>query len=139
MWLIGQKIKMSKGEKKSGGAKNLSILADTFEAVIGAIYKDKGFKTAFDFIQTNLLEPAEKLFADKIPRDYKSKLQEAVQAKGFNSPNYKVVKSYGPDHNKTFEVKVRLENNQTALAKGKSKQEAEQKAARLALEKFISF
>lgn len=135
---FGERLQMSKGEKKSGGAQNPSILADTFEAVIGAIYKDQGFQAAFNFVKDNLLVPAEKLFAGKIPQDYKSKLQEVVQSQGMISPIYKVIKAYGPDHNKTFKVKVSLENNQSAIGVGKSKQEAEQKSARLALEKLSS-
>ena len=131
---LGQRIKMSRGENKSGGQKNPSILADTFEAVIGAIYKDKGFKTAFDFVQINLLEPAEKLFADKIPQDYKSKLQETVQAHSLSSPVYQVVKSYGPDHNKTFVVEVFLDGHHVGTGVGKKKKDAEQAAAKNALD-----
>lgn len=135
---FGKHLKLSKGEKASGGDKNPSILADTFEAVIGAIYQDQGFKSAFDFILKNLLLPAEKLFADQLPKDYKSQFQEIVQAKGKPSPTYEVLESFGPDHNKTFKVAVFVENKKLAMGVGKSKQAAEQEAAKKALNRIQS-
>ena len=133
---IGQQLKFSKGEKESGGEKNPSILADTFEAIIGAIYEDSGFQSTYDFVQKNLLDPSEKLFKTKLPQDYKSKFQEIIQAKGFYSPIYKVLNSQGPDHNKTFKIAVFVNKKKYAIGAGKSKQEAEQESARQALEKL---
>jgi len=132
---LGNKLKMSKGEKASNGQKNPSILADTFEAVIGAIYQDQGFKQAYQFVLKNLLQPAQKTFAQQLPKDYKSKLQETVQADSQPSPVYKVIDSFGPDHNKTFKVAVLVGKKKLAEAQGKSKQTAEQKAAKKALTK----
>lgn len=133
---IGLQLKLSRGEKESGGEKNPSILADTFEAIIGAIYQDSGFQKAYDFVEKNLLIPSEKLFKTKLPQDYKSKFQEIVQAKGLPSPVYKLLSSYGPDHDKTFKTIVFVDKEKYALGVDKSKQEAEQKAAKKALEKM---
>jgi len=133
---IGSQLKLSKGEKESGGEKNPSILADTFEAVIGAVYQDSDFKQAYDFVEKNLLVPSEKLFKARLPIDYKSKFQEMIQAKGFSSPIYKLIGSSGPDHDKTFKTAVYVNNKKYSLGTDKSKQEAEQKAAKAALEKI---
>jgi len=130
---INQKLKLSRGEKESEGHNNPSISADTFEALIGAIYQDGGFSKAYDFVTNTLLLPAEKSFTDKLPYDYKSHLQEIVQAKGKPSPTYKVIWSSGPDHNKIFNIAIFVGNKQLATGVGKSKQEGEQEAAKNAL------
>jgi len=133
---IGSQLKLSRGEKESEGEKNPSILADTFEAIVGAIYQDSGFQKAYSFVEKNLLIPSEKLFKAKLPQDYKSKFQEIIQAKGFLSPVYKLISSYGPDHKKTFKTAVFVDKKKYATGIEKSKQEAEQKAAKKALEKI---
>lgn len=130
---IGEKIFLSKGEKESGGDTNPSILADTFEAIIGAVFADSGFEAAFQFVEKNLLIPSQSIFSDRLPEDYKSHLQEVVQAKGYHSPKYQVLSSFGPDHQKLFKVCVNIGKNQSAQGVGNSKQEAEQQAARQAL------
>ncbi len=133
---LGSKIKLSKGEKASGGETNPSILADTFEAVIGALYLDQGFDRAYEFVVKNLLEPAKKLFASKLPHDYKSQLQELIQARKKPSPVYQVLDSFGPDHSKTFIVGCFVDGKQLGKGEGRSKQEAEQQAAKKALAKL---
>lgn len=130
---FNQKLKLSRGEKESEGHNNPSILADTFEALIGAIYQDGGFSKAYDFVAKMLLLPAEKTLTDKLPYDYKSHLQEIVQAKAKPSPTYKVIWSSGPDHNKIFKIAVFVGSKQLATGVGKSKQEGEQEAAKSAL------
>jgi len=130
---VGSYLKLSHGERESKGEQNPSILANTFEAIIGAIYQDSDFNQAFNFVEKNLLIPSEKLFKAELPEDYKSKFQETVQAKGFASPIYKVLKSHGPDHNKTFQVAVFVRKTKYGTGEGKSKQEAEQEAAKKAL------
>ena len=134
---IGSQLRLSRGEKASGGQQNPSILADTFEALIGAVYQDASFQKAFDFVKQNLLIPAEKMFKEQLPQDFKSQLQELVQAQGYTSPVYKVLESFGPDHNKTFKVAVLINQQPEAEAQGKSKQEAEQLTAQKALEKLV--
>jgi len=132
---LGKELRMSKGEKESGGEQNPSLLADTFEAVVGAIYMDTDFNNAFSFVKNNLLVPAEKFLAKNLPVDFKSKYQEIVQAEGKPTPVYKVIKSYGPDHDKRFVIALYVGKNKAAIGKGRSKQEAEQSAAQKALEK----
>lgn len=133
---IGAQLKLSRGEKESGGAENPSILADTFEAIIGAIYQDSGFGPAFSFVKKSLLIPSEQLFKTKLPEDYKSRFQEIVQAQGLSSPIYKVISSYGPDHDKTFKTAVFIGGSKYSFGVGKSKQEAEQQTAKKAIKKF---
>jgi ribonuclease-3 len=132
---IGNKIRLSKGEKESGGAENPSILADTFEAIIGAIYQDSNFEQAYQFVKEKLIYPAEKLLSDELPVDYKSKFQELIQAKGLATPIYKVLHSSGPDHNKIFVTAAYVNKKEYGRAQGRSKQEAEQLAAKIALER----
>lgn len=133
---IGRHLRISRGEEKSGGRENPSILADTFEAVIGAIYLDGGYEQAQDFTSKYLLRPAEELFSDKLPINYKSKLQEKIQAQGKPSPTYSILSTQGPDHRKTFKVAVMVHKSKLASGKGSSKQLAEQQAAKKALEKI---
>lgn len=133
---LGSFLRLSRGEKESGGNQNPSILADTFEAIIGAVYLDSDFQNVYNFVVKNLLDPAEKLFATKLPEDYKSLLQEKVQAKGFASPLYKIVSMIGPDHKKIFTIVAVINNKEYAIGSGLSKQEAEQMAAQKALKIF---
>lgn len=133
---FGNLLKMSRGEKASGGDKNPSILADTFEAIVGALYEDRGFQQAYNFVVENLLIPAEKLFNQELPKDYKSALQEFIQSQKQPSPTYKVLESVGPDHNKTFKVAVLVAQTELAKGIGKSKQAAEQEAAKAALANY---
>ena len=133
---VGSFLKLSKGEKESKGNENPSLLADTFEAVIGAIFTDGGFDEAYNFVLKNLILPSKIFFADQLPQDYKSKFQEVVQAKGFPSPVYKLLTTFGPDHKKIFETAVYVANKKYGSGNGASKQEAEQKAAKAALQLF---
>jgi len=132
---LGSRLIFSTGEKKSGGAENNSILADVFEAVVGAIYIDQGLKTASVFIHRNLLKKINQLKKQIQITDYKSLLQEKSQAKYKATPVYKVIKAIGPDHNRQFTIKVLLKNKPAGLGMAKSKQEAQQQAAKVALEK----
>lgn len=131
---ISPQIRLSKGERESGGEHNPSLLADTFEAIVGAIYQDSDFQSAYDFVLENLLIPSEKLFSEKLPQDFKSKFQEIIQAKGLASPTYTIQSAYGPDHNKMFKTAVFVGKNKYAEGIGRSKQEAEQHAAENALD-----
>lgn len=132
---LGEFLLMSKGEERSGGRQNLSLLADTLEAVIGAIYLDQGLTAATSFLRRILFPLIPLVEQDKDLLDYKSSLQEIVQEKHRLSPTYKVLSETGPDHDKTFTVGVFIAHDLIASALGKSKHTAEQQAAKLALEK----
>lgn len=132
---VGQMIYLSKGEEDGGGRENKSLLADTVEAIIGALYLDGGIAKAQEFIEKNLFSDlAEKLEAPL--KDPKSRLQECVQAKGFEAPKYQVVKEKGPDHHKEFIIQVSVAGKALAKGSGKNKSDAAQKAARKTLDKI---
>jgi ribonuclease III len=127
---------MSRGEEATGGRTNPSLLADTLEAVIGAIYLDQGFVAATAFLEEHLFTSLDTILEQRLYRDPKSELQERVQAKGFETPNYKVVSESGPDHSKEFKVSVYVGNSLVGSGLGKSKQQAQQAAAQEALLKY---
>lgn len=132
---LGDYLFLSKGEEESKGRENQSILANTVEALIGAIYLDRGLETARKFIKKNILSKT-KIFLEKgVTYDYKSKFQEKVQAKTKKSPFYKVLCEKGPDHKKEFKVAVLVDGEVYGIGKGGSKQRAEQQAAKEALRK----
>jgi ribonuclease III len=132
---LGEKLHLSKGEEMSGGRTNPSLLANTFEAVLGAIYLDQGYSVAKEFLETNLYPRIDDIIKTRAFKDYKSSLQEYAQADGYPSPEYIVISETGPDHDKEFTIAVHINNQEVAQGKGKSKQLAQQAAARLALEK----
>ncbi len=131
---LGNFIKMSKGEESTGGRNNLSTLEDVVESLIGAIYLDGGLDQAQAFFDRFLAPIADNAVQEDRLKDPKSMLQEAVQSKSLATPLYTTVKEIGPDHDKTFESAVNIDGKQVATGIGKSKQEAEQKAAQKALE-----
>lgn len=131
---LGENLIMSKGEAAAQGSENVSLLADCFEAVIGAIYIDQGLDNATKFIKLNLLKSIDSIIKEAHVIDYKSQLQEVWQRKYQLTPIYKIDKVTGPDHNKNFQVNVYLNQKIKGAGKGKSKQEAQQQAAKSALE-----
>lgn len=134
---LGELLFLSKGEEESGGRNNQSLLADTFEALLGAIFLDQGLETANKFLETHLFVRVTEIVKNKSYIDFKSLLQEIIQEQTRISPTYRVTKSEGPDHAKTFWVDVVAgESNVLGSGVGKSKQEAESDAAKNALEKM---
>ncbi|MDD4802050.1 MAG: ribonuclease III [Syntrophomonas sp.] len=129
---IGKYILLGRGEDMSGGRKRKSILADTVEAIIGAIYLDQGLQGAQGFILKHL-QPLIMQTAVGDYQDYKSRLQEFVQARSKDNVIYKILNETGPAHAKTFEAGVFFKNELLASGQGKSKKEAEQNAAEKAL------
>ncbi len=125
---LGNYILLGKGEEMSGGRKRKSILADTFEAVIGAIYLDQGFETAKAYIIKNLDSSIREAVSGNY-NDYKSRLQEYVQGRHGQNVCYKIVDETGPAHAKSFVAGVFYDNKLIATGLGKSKKEAEQNAA----------
>jgi ribonuclease III len=132
---LGSEMFMSKGEEETGGRENNSLLADTTEAVIGAMYLDQGFEAVEIFLKDKLFVKFDKIKEQKLYKDAKSELQEIIQAKGFSTPVYHVVKAEGPDHDKNFTVTVSVDGKALGEGSGKSKQLAQQEAAKQALEK----
>lgn len=133
---IGDMILLSKGEIDGGGRTNSSLLADTVEAIIGALYLDQGLEAAEKFIQENILVDVDKKASAPL-KDAKSLLQEKVQAQNMPTPRYQVVSEVGPDHNKEFTIEVTVDGKATAKGVGKSKSEAEQDAATNALKLMV--
>jgi len=125
---------LSKGEAKDIGKARQYILANTIEAIIGAIYLDQGYDTAKYFISKNLFHLIDKIVAEQSWIDAKSKFQEKAQEKAGLTPLYKSLKEEGPDHDKKFTIGVYLGKELIAEGIGMSKQEAEQVAAKKALE-----
>ena len=134
---LGEHILLGKGEEATGGRQRISILADAFEAVIAAIYLDGGLESARKFI----LSYMENIICDsrkgKIFRDYKTHLQEVLQGKGENNIWYKLMEEKGPDHNKRFVMQVGINEKVLGVGEGKSKKEAEQLAAKVALKDIV--
>ncbi len=125
---------LSKGEAKDAGRARSYILANTYEAYVGALYIDQGYDQARMFISKTLFGKIYMIVAQKLWRDAKSLVQEKSQEYLSITPVYKVINEVGPDHDKHFTVGVFFGSEQVATGKGKSKQEAEQAAARSALE-----
>lgn len=133
---LGDLLMLSRGEESSGGRQNISLLADCFEALLGALYLDQGVEAATAFLTNVLFSKTSAIIETKSYVDYKSLLQELTQGINKLSPTYKVVKSEGPDHDKVFWVEVVVGEKTIGSGRGKSKQEAEQNAAASGLEKY---
>lgn len=132
---LGELLFLSRGEEDSGGRNNASLLADTFEALLGALYLDQGIDVARVFLEKVLFPKVAHIVENKTYIDFKSLLQEIVQEESRVSPTYNVIKTDGPDHAKTFWVEVLVGTTVLGQGMGKSKQEAQQAAAAQALEK----
>lgn len=133
---LGRYLLLGKGEELTGGRKKPSILANTFEALIGAIYIDGGLKKVNDFILKNLRSRVDETIKREVIFDYKSKLQEVSQERFGVLPRYVIHRETGPEHDKTFEVKVYIKDEVYGTGKGKSKKTAQQLAASAGLRKL---
>ncbi len=131
---MNEYLLLSKGEAKDIGKARSYILANTYEAYVGAVYLDQGYAVAQKFIAGSLFGKIDLIISKKLWRDSKSLVQEKSQEYVNVTPSYKVLQEVGPDHDKHFTVGVFFGSDQIASGKGKSKQEAEQAAARAALE-----
>ena len=130
---LGWYIQLGKGEIQTQGREKNSILADTFEALMAAVYLDGGFGAAYKIIEANFQPLIEQLQTTTNNHDYKSQLQEKVQVEHGSMPEYSIIREDGPDHDKTFWVTLKVIDLETQ-GSGKSKKAAEQDAARRALE-----
>ncbi len=131
---LGQYLLLGRGEEKTGGRHKQALIADTVEALIAAVYLDGGIERARHFVEQQFSEALDELGrSDAVARDYKSALQEFVQSRAMPLPEYRVVGASGPDHQKLFRVEVSVQGEALGEASGRTKKEAEQDAARLAL------
>lgn len=133
---LGEKLYLSKGEEAGGGRSNIGLLADTFEAVVGALYLDQGISEVEALVITHLLPKFSDIKKQRLYKDAKSLLQETVQAQGHSTPEYELVDEQGPDHDKTFQVSVQVAGMVLGTGSGSSKQLAQQAAATQALQKL---
>lgn len=133
---VGNFIRMSKGEEATGGRSRQYILADVLEAIIGAIYLQEGYTGAKVFIQSKIYYKIQNIVSNRLDIDAKSKLQEYAQEKFKETPQYKLIKEEGPDHEKVFTVQVMIGKEAYETGVGKSKQVAEQMAAERTLERI---
>jgi ribonuclease III len=131
---VNEFLLLSKGESKDIGRARQYILANVFEALTGAIYLDRGYDAAKEFIAAHLFDLTDNIVAKKLWQDAKSRFQEMAQENVGITPSYQTLKEEGPDHSREFTVGVFLKGSLVAEGKGKAKQEAEQQAAEKALE-----
>jgi len=131
--LIGQHVQLGKGEMQTNGREKDSILSDTYEAVIAAVYLDGGFEAVYSMIEYHFSSLFDSITARNAKHYYKSKLQELVQSKRHLIPHYKIINESGPDHDKIFDVQLNVGKISTT-GTGKSKKLAEQDAAMKALD-----
>ena len=131
---LGAAIRLGKGEAQAGGRKRKALLCACFEAFIGALYLDAGFKAVFDFIKPLLEEAAKQILLEHKDQDPKSVLQELIQANGDNPPEYRIISATGPEHMKTFVIEVIINGKVYGSGVGHSKRTATKSAARAALE-----
>ncbi len=133
---LGKHVLMSRSEAGAGGRQRPTILADATEAVLGAVFLDGGYRAAEGVIQRLVLADSEAVLSRRSLGNYKSRLQEIIQADHKSPPRYKIVSSAGPDHDRRFEVIVMFEGEILGCGKGTNKKAAEQEAAREALHKL---
>lgn len=130
---LGDVMLLGHGESEGGGRERPALLCGTFEALIGAIYIDKGINAVQEFIAPMLEDAARQIIESNKDKDPKSTLQEWAQSQGLGTPYYRTISSYGPDHAKTFEVEVHIGNKVYGAGVGQSKQAAAKEAAENAL------
>ena len=135
---LGEYLRLGKGEENTGGRERESILADAVESVIGAMYMDSDLETTKAFVLKQLIPSIEILIAGKGHKDYKTDLQELLQSKSALEITYRIIKEEGPDHDKLFTAQVSHGDAVIGQGQGKNKKEAEQQAARNALDKLAA-
>lgn len=130
---LGDVMRLGRGEDDGGGRFRPALLCGTFEALVGAVYLDRGLEAVRDFIEPMLEEATYEILASHSDRDPKSRLQEWVQSRGYGPPVYRTIASSGPEHAKSFEVEVLINGQPHARGTGNSKQSAAKDAASKAL------
>lgn len=133
---LGKYIQMSNEEKKAGGQEKASIISDAYEALIGAVFLDGGLSPATRTIDKHILSRIHQIIKNDAFRNYKGELLEYLQAQGRRLPRYQVLEEKGPDHEKKFVIAVFVKGKEWGKGSGTTKKEAEQNAAKVALEKL---
>lgn len=134
---VGECLRLGRGEEKTRGREKSAVLADAFEAIVAALFLDGGLDTTREFLRRFLFDPALEQGLELLGQtDHKSGLQEYLQAHGEAPASYRVACESGPDHQKSFVIEVWIDGQVVGTAEGRSKKEAEQSAARVALEKL---
>jgi ribonuclease-3 len=136
---LGKYLRMSEEEEKAGGRERSSIVSDAYEAVIGAVFLDGGLAPAERMIRKQILVKCLEITSDRTFHNFKGELLEYMQALGLGLPQYEVTEEHGPDHHKRFTIQVSTKGRKMGEGVGKNKKEAEQKAARMALENIEKF
>lgn len=131
---IGEHLRMSKGEEDSGGKDKDYLLANAYEAVLGAIYLDSGMESCVQFVTRTLIPKIDNIVENNLFIDPKTQAQEIIQSKYKTTPTYEIVKEEGPDHDKKFTVALLINKKEKAQGQGTSKQKAEESAALAAIE-----
>lgn len=131
---LGNYLRLGRGEEKTGGRSKTALLVNALEALVAALYRDGGLEAARQFVETFILPPDLSASAELFSIDYKSALQEYLQAQRLSPAEYRVIGEVGPEHQKTFTVEVTAAANWVARGRGASKKAAEQEAAKMALE-----
>jgi len=134
---LGSFVLLGKGEERTGGRNRRGVLADAFEALIGAVYLDSGFESAKEFIINSCKIKFAKIVAEPIEKNPKGELQEILQKLYQESPTYHVLKQEGPDHNCSFETEVQWNGIKLGSGSGKNKKESERSAAQSALDQTL--
>ena len=134
---LGQYLLLGKGEHLSGGRQKTSILANAYEALVGALFYDSNLQMVSNILLPKMIEEIDRYKNTMNFRDFKSDLQEYTQDRFTCVPSYQVVGEKGPDHDKRFNIEISVRNKVEGVGNGRSKKEAEQKAAKMALEKFL--
>ncbi|MBI4367384.1 MAG: ribonuclease III [Deltaproteobacteria bacterium] len=135
---LGDYLYLGKGEEQTGGRDKPSLLSDALEAILGAIYLDRGFQKGFEVVKRQYKSVLQGVAIGQFIQDFKTKLQEESQSRFHTVPRYRLIRELGPDHSKTFEVHLFIEDRLYGHGKGASKKAAEQDAARQALEKLTT-
>ncbi len=135
---LSELVFLGRGEDKTGGRQRPSVISDAFEAVLGAIYLDGGIESAREWLLPLMSDRIKQTLSGKLYKDYKTTLQEFVQRDGKSAVTYKTIKESGEEHNRQFVVGVYINGKSMASAEGHSKKEAEQNAAKLAIEKYYN-
>lgn len=135
--MLGQHLLLGRGEEMTGGREKSSLLANALEAVIAALYVDGGLETAQAFVLRSFKEELKDLMGPEVSVDYKTEFQEFCQKEHAALPTYTVLRESGPDHEKIFEVELAIRGKVYGRGQGRSKKEAERRAAKEALEKIL--